>query len=74
MPLEELELLEALEELEKLELLEALEELEKLELLETLELLEELETLEPTRENRSLSFEAGNALSQIGICQDKSSH
>lgn len=65
MPLEELELLETLEELEKLELLEDLEKLE---------LLEELELLEPTRDNRSLSFEAGNALSQIGICQDKSSH
>lgn len=65
MPLEELELLEALEELEKLELLEDLEKLE---------LLEELEPLEPTRENRCFSFEAGNALSEIGICQDKSSH
>lgn len=57
--------------LEELELLETLEELELLEDLEKLELLEELE---PTRDNRSLSFEAGNALSQIGICQDKSSH
>ena len=60
--------------LEELELLETLEELELLEDLEKLELLEELEPLEPTRENRSLSFDAGNALSQIGICQDKSSH
>lgn len=60
--------------LEELELLETLEELEKLELLEDLEKLELLEELEPTRENRSLSFEAGNALSQISICQDKSSH
>ena len=59
MPLEELDLLEALEELEELE---------------PLELLEPLVKLEPTRENRSLLFEASNALSQIGICQDKSSH
>lgn len=60
--------------LEELELLETLEELEKLELLEDLEKLELLEELERTRENRCFSFEAGNALSEIGICQDKSSH